>query len=101
MKNTAENQFDIRFHPWPGWPDNTPWCTRCTFRPADDYERLAEKLVEAMHMYAMHTHTEPHQVAEGYNNLVRIAAFELRATGRKGIRSALARFSKAPEEPTG
>lgn len=88
-KRTAKNQWDIRFHPWPGWPNNTPWCSRCTFAPADDYERLAENLVEEMHMYAGAVKTEPHQVGEGYNNLVRMAAHALRQTGRKGIRAAL------------
>lgn len=90
MKRTAKNQWDNRFHPWPGWPNNTPWCSRCTFQPSDDYERLAERLVEQMHLYAGMVRTEPHQTGEGYNNLVRMAAYALRKTGRNGIRAALA-----------
>jgi hypothetical protein len=74
---------------------NTPWCTRCTFKSKDDYERLAEWLVEQMHMYAMQVNTEPHQIGEGYNNIVRMAAHELRTVGRKGIRAALTSKGKA------
>lgn len=78
-----------RFHPWPGWPDGRPYCTRCTFKAADDYERLAEKIMEDMHFYASAVRTEPHQTGEGYNNLVRVLAANLRTVGRKGIRAAL------------
>ena len=90
MKKTAKNQFDTRFHPWPGWPDNTPWCSRCTFQPKDDYESIAEKLVETQHLYAIQFKTEPHQTGEGYNNLVRIAASLLRKVSRQGVRKTLA-----------
>ena len=88
------SQFDQRFHPWPGWPNNEPWCTRCTFQPSDDYERLAEKLVEGMHTYGTSFRSEPHQVGEAYNNLVRFAAHALREVGRKGIRRSLKDYGK-------
>lgn len=97
MKKTAANQWDIRFHPWPGWPNNTPWCTRCTFKAADDYERLAEKLVEQMHLYAISVKTEPHQVGEGYNNLVRMAAYALRKVRRQGLTAALKEYEHKPK----
>lgn len=83
------DQFDIRFHPWPGWPDSTPWCSRCTFKPDDDYARLAERLVEQMHLYSISVRTEPHQTGDGYNNLIRMAACALRDVARKGVRAAL------------
>ena len=89
MPSKAKNQFDIRFHPWPGWPNNTPYCTRCTFRASDDYERLAEKLVEGMHRYGSSFRSEPHQVGEAYNNLVRMAAHVLLEVRRKGIGAPL------------
>jgi hypothetical protein len=90
------DQFDIRFHPWPGWPDNLPWCTRCTFKARDDYERLAEKLVDQMHSYGTSFRSEPHQVGEAYNNLIRMAAWTLREVGRRGVRAALAALGEKP-----
>lgn len=87
LKRTPANQFDIRFHPWPGWPDNTPWCSRCTFTAQDDYERAAEHLVEQMHLYATSFRSEPHQIGEGYNNLVRMVAYGLRTASRNGVKA--------------
>lgn len=92
------DQFDIRFHPWPGWPDNTPWCSRCTFKPKDRYEKIAEKLVDEMHVYASSFRCEPHQLGEGYNNLVRMVAHRLREVGEEK-KAAKSRKPSTVQEP--